>query len=59
MSKAFQIVLRAVEVCGRCGEKMPWKKIEGTRLRGSQLVAGARCKYCGHKAQIRYAKPST
>jgi hypothetical protein len=50
-----QIIVREEkrEVCARCGSTNRFHQSSGLRPRGSLLVASARCRACGHIAQIR------
>ena len=53
LSGKTQIVIRDVEVCDRCGARDSFVQTAGRRNTMSFDLAYARCKKCGHKAQIR------
>tara|TARA_Y100000310_G_scaffold333780_1_gene412046 strand:+ start:1227 stop:2378 length:1152 start_codon:yes stop_codon:yes gene_type:complete len=48
-----QIVSRPVERCERCDTINPFRQIRGRQRTGAFGIAYARCRHCGHKAQIR------
>jgi transcription elongation factor Elf1 len=49
-----QIIKRGVERCEKCGAQNSFRQTCGIRVVGNVRVAYAKCRDCGHRAQIRF-----
>lgn len=50
------MIVREIEVCPRCGQYEPWRKVSSRIVRGVRRVY-VKCRRCGAREMVEYRPP--